>query len=109
MRALRAEAVLPANARLIHADVLRARALYTLYRWTLLPQAEAASVSALAGYRAGTVDFMTLLDAQMTLLRARQEIVRFDAETGKAVAELEMLTASELMDPAAIAEAGGVR
>ncbi len=90
----------------VHADLHRARQLGELYRRTLLPQAEAMSASALSGYRSGSVDFMTLLDAQMTLIRSRQEVLRFDAETGKAIAELEMLTASVLLDPASTTHAG---
>jgi hypothetical protein len=68
---------------------------------------QAAASAALSGYRAGTVDFMTLLDSQMAVLRATQELFRFDAEMGKAFAELEMLTATELLDPASTAETPG--
>lgn len=92
-----------------YADLLRARELRLLYRRTLLPQAEAVSVSALTSYRVGAVDFMALLDAEMSLIRSRQEVFRFEAETGKALAELEMLTASPLMDPAATTNAGEER
>lgn len=92
-----------------YAGLLRARRLGDLYRRTLLPQAEAVSVSALTGYRAGTLDFMALLEAQMTLIRARQELIRYEAETGKAIAELEMLTASTLMDPTTTTHAGAAR
>jgi outer membrane protein, heavy metal efflux system len=92
-----------------YADLFRARELRELYRRTLLPQAEAVSVSALTSYRIGAVDFMALLDAEMSLIRARQEVFRFDAETGKAIAELEMLTASVLMDPAGTTHAGDER
>ena len=45
----------------------------------------------------------------MALTQARKELSRFDAETGKALAELEMLTATVLVDPASAAPAGGVR
>lgn len=90
----------------VHADLFRATRLRGLYLHTLLPQAEAASASAHAGYRSGSVDFMTLLDARMSLIRARQELYRFEAERGKAIAELEMLTGSALMDPASTAQAG---
>ncbi len=93
----------------VYADLQRARRLAGLYRRTLLPQADAVSVSALTGYRSGSVDFMALLDAQMALLRVRQDIVRLDAEAGKAVAELEMLTASPLLDPASTNNAGVAR
>ncbi len=91
----------------LHAELLRARSLARLYRTTLLPQVEALAASTLSGYRAGTVDFMTVLESRMALLRVNQERFRFDAETGKSVAELEMLTATELLDPASIADHTG--
>jgi len=90
-----------------HADLLRARRLAELYRHTLLPQADATRESALASYRAGGTDFMTLLDTQMASIRAHQELFRFEAEGGKAIAELEMLTATVLIDPASTATESG--
>jgi hypothetical protein len=50
---------------------------------------------------------MTLLDSQMAVIRAEQELIRFDADAGKALAELEMLTATELMDPSSVTETSG--
>lgn len=81
-----------------YANLTRARNLAQLYRSTVLPQAEAAVASALAAYRVGTVDFMTLLDNQMTVNRYRQELHALDADQGKAWAELEMLTGRALID-----------
>jgi hypothetical protein len=91
----------------LYADLTRARRLAELYRGTLLPQTDATAQSALAGYRAGAVDFMTLLDTQMATIRAHQELFRFDAERGKAIAELEMLTATVLVDAASTAPESG--
>src|SRR6185436_4768079 len=56
-----------------YADLRRARELARLYRTTVLPQAEATVSSALSSYRVGKVDFMTLLDDQMTVNKYRQE------------------------------------
>jgi len=81
-----------------HASLVRARRLATLYRTSVLPQAEATVTSSLASYRVGTVNFMTLLDAQMTLNQYRQELFTLEAEEGKAWAELEMLTGRVLVD-----------
>jgi cobalt-zinc-cadmium efflux system outer membrane protein len=81
-----------------HANLVRARRLADLYRTSVLPQAEATVTSSLASYRVGTVNFMTLLDAQMTLNRYRQELFTLEAEEGKAWAELEMLTGRVLVD-----------
>lgn len=81
-----------------HAGLSRARRLSELYRTSVLPQAEATVASSLAAYRVGTVNFMTLLDAQMTLNRYRQELFALEADEGKAWAELEMLTGRVFVD-----------
>ncbi len=82
-----------------YANLIRARNLARLYRTTVLPQAQATVASALSAYRVGGVDFMTLLDDQMTVNTYRQELYALDADQGKAWAELEMLTGRELFDP----------
>ena len=78
------------------ANLQRAQNLSALYRSTILPQAEATVASALAAYRVGTVDFMTLLDNRMTVNRFRQDLAVLEADEGKAWAELEMLTGRDL-------------
>jgi outer membrane protein TolC len=70
--------------------------LDALYRNELLPQARAALAAADAAYGVAEVDFMTLLDAQMTLNRLRQEVFRLAAARGNALAELEELTGTAL-------------
>lgn len=82
-----------------YANLVRARNLTTLYRTTIVPQAEATAASALAAYRVGSVDFMTLLDDRMTVNRFRQELFVLEAEQGKSWAEMEMLLGRELFDP----------
>jgi cobalt-zinc-cadmium efflux system outer membrane protein len=86
-----------------YSNLTRARNLATLYRTTLLPQAEAAITSAFAAYRTGAVDFMTLLDSRMSLNRYRKELVELEADEGKAWADLEMLLGRELFAPSAAA------
>jgi outer membrane protein TolC len=86
-----------------YANLVRARNLSQLYRTTVLPQAQATVASALAAYRVGSVDFMTLLDDRMTVNKYQQELYTLDADQGKAWAELEMLTGRELFDPNQIA------
>ena len=86
-----------------YANLVRARNLAALYRTTILPQAEATVSSALAAYRVGSVDFMTLLDSRMTVNTYLQELLALDAEQGKVWAELEMLTGRELFDANATA------
>jgi outer membrane protein TolC len=80
------------------AEAERARSLLRLYRGTILPQAEATMASSQTAYRIGSVDFMTLLDAQMSTNRYRQEVVRLESELGQAIAELEMMTGTTLLD-----------
>jgi len=81
-----------------YAALTRARSLAQLYRTTVLPQAEATVASAFASYRVGSVDFMTLLDARMTVNEFRQELYTLESDQGKAWAELEMLIGRALFD-----------
>jgi outer membrane protein, heavy metal efflux system len=81
-----------------YANLTRARNLAALYQNTVLPQAEATASSALAAYRVGGVDFMTLLDNRMIVNRYRQELFRLEAEEGQSWAELEMLLGRQLFD-----------
>jgi outer membrane protein TolC len=83
----------------LEAEVHRDRTLLQLYRTTVLPQAGATVGSALSAYRVGGVDFMTLLDARMSENRYRQELARLEGELGRAIAELEMLVATDLLAP----------
>ena len=95
-----------------YADLTRARRLSALYRTTIIPQAQATVSSALSAYRVGQVDFMTLLDNQMTVNTYRQELAVLEAEEGTAWAELEMLVGGQLLDPntvATVQAAGGAR
>jgi outer membrane protein TolC len=78
----------------IVAEVDRTRRLMALYRQTILPQAVATVNSSLSAYQVGTVDFMTVLDNQMTVNRYRTELVGLTAELGTVLAELEMVTAT---------------
>jgi outer membrane protein TolC len=87
-----------------YANLVRARHLGALYRTTIIPQANATVASALAAYRVGTVDFMTLLDDRMTVNRYRQDLFALEADEGKSWSELEMLLARELFNPNAAAE-----
>ena len=96
-----------------YANLTRARNLAALYRSTVIPQTEATVSSALAAYRVGGVDFMTLLDNRMAVNQYRQEQARLEADEGQAWAELEMLLGRTLFDPNTTArpssEHGGVR
>lgn len=92
----------------LYSNAERARRLGALYRGTILPQAHTTVAAALAAYRVGSVDFMTLLDDQMTVNQYRQDLFALDAQRGQALAELEMLLSRPLFnaDDAVLASGG---
>lgn len=71
------------------AELERTRRLIALYRDEILPQARITVESALSSYRVGSVDFMTLVDAEMMVNRYEGELHVLLADHGKAVAGLE--------------------
>lgn len=89
-------ATVDARIAVLLADLDRARTLVALYRSQVLPQASATVESSLSSYRVGSVDFMTLVDAQMTKNQYEQELAALLAEYGTAAAELEMTIGREL-------------
>lgn len=88
-----------ADVTTAYSNLVRARNLAALYNTTIIPQAEATVASALAAYRVGGVDFMTLLDDRMTLNKYKQDLFALQADQGKAWAELEMLVGQPLLNP----------
>jgi outer membrane protein TolC len=87
------------------ADLDRARSLIGLFRDEVLPEARAMVESALSSYRVGAVDFMTLVDAQMTVNRYEGELYQLLADYGKAVTGLESAVGRTLPVPDAIVAA----
>lgn len=79
----------------LRAEADRARDLSGLYATSILPQARASVQAALASYRVGQVNFMSLVDNQMTVNRYAIETLRLDAEYQGAVAEIAALTGGE--------------
>jgi outer membrane protein, heavy metal efflux system len=73
-----------------------ARRIETLSRGDLLPQAELTFQSALAGYQNGKVDFATLLDAQRQIRKAKQDVIKAQAEQQARLAEIEKLVGEDL-------------
>ena len=78
------------------AEAERARKLVELYATSVLPQARAAVESALSAYRVGKVDFLTLVQNELTVNRFEIDTVRLSAAYQRAVAELEALVSSDL-------------
>lgn len=62
-----------------------------LYQDTLLPQARAASASALAAYRVGRVDFLTLRQTQLREFEVSTDLAQAIVNHNKAVAEVDLL------------------
>lgn len=75
----------------LRAEAERARSLSSLYINAVLPQARAAVESALSAYRVGQVDYMTLVQNEMTVNRYEIESVRLAADFQRALAELQAL------------------
>ena len=80
----------------LRAEAVRARNLAALYSTSILPQARAAVESALSAYRVGRVDYISLLNNEMTVNRYQVELVRLTAEYHRVVAEIEAIVGVEL-------------
>jgi outer membrane protein TolC len=63
-----------------------------LYQTAILPQARLTVESAQAAYRVNRLDFMTLLDNQMTVFNYEINLVAAIAAYNKALAEIDLLT-----------------
>lgn len=88
------------------AELERTRTLVELFRREILPQARGNVESSFSSYRVGAVDFMTLVDAQMTVNQYEGELYGLLAEYGRSIAELEMTIGRELpRSPQMLAEA----
>jgi outer membrane protein TolC len=70
--------------------------LLDLYRSGILPQASLALESAVASYEVGSVDFLTLLNSQATVLTYEMQYYEELAKHEQALARLEPLVAREL-------------
>lgn len=79
----------------LRAEAGRARELSRLFATSVLPQARAAVESALASYRVGRADFMTLVESEMTVNRYEIELVRLAATYQQARARAAALVGSE--------------
>ncbi len=73
------------------AQVRQWRATAELYQRTLLPQVRASVRSALAAYRVGRVDFLTLRQAQLREFEVSTDLAEAIANHNKALAEIDLL------------------
>lgn len=67
----------------------RRKKLIELYKNGIIPQAEQSLESAVIGYRVSKVDFLTLLDGQMSLFNYERELYESRAEYMMRLAQLE--------------------
>ncbi len=67
-----------------------------LYRDTLIPKGRELLQASEAAYREGTIDFLSLIDAQRMLLDYHLSLQRAIADNQQKLAELEMLAGTEL-------------
>jgi len=77
-------------------DVDKNRRLIKLYEEGVIPQAEESLESSLAGYQNDKVDFLSLLDSEMTLFNLRLDYYRIRADYHKALANVVALIGAEL-------------
>ena len=70
--------------------------LIELYENGIIPQAAQSLESAVAGYQVGSVDFLTLLDNQVTLFNAELQVSTAQAHYQMNLADLEMVVGKEL-------------
>jgi len=80
----------------MRAEAERSMNLARLYASSVVPQARASVDAALAAYRVGKVDYMSLVENQMMVNRYEIESVRLAAAYHKAIAEVEALVGGEI-------------
>ncbi len=91
-----AVASLRARVRSAHAELIRADAERRLVETGLLPQAQQSLESSRSGYAVGRIDFLSLLNSQVTLLRAELQGIRALADRRSAFAALEVAAGEKL-------------
>jgi outer membrane protein, heavy metal efflux system len=78
------------------AQLERRKKLAELYRTGIIPQADQALESATINYRVNKVDFLTLLNSQMTLFNYEREYYESLADYQIKLAQLEALVGKEI-------------
>jgi len=62
----------------------------------IVPKAEEMLVASESAYQAGTIDFLSLIDAQRMLLQYQLHYERVMAENAQKLAKIEMLAGTQL-------------
>lgn len=69
-----------------------------LYKDAIIPKVKEMVVASESAYQAGSLDFLSLIDSQRTLIRYQLEYERIVADNAQRLAELEMLTGTQLVE-----------
>lgn len=94
LRATRAS--LFAQTRRSHAELVRASSEEALLATGLVPQARQSLASSRSAYQVGRIEFLSLLDSQVRLLRAELRLARATADKRLAFAALEAAAGEKL-------------
>ncbi|AMV38107.1 TolC family protein [Planctomyces sp. SH-PL62] len=78
------------------AEATSRRDVIDLFRSGYLPRSRQALEIAASDYRAGNLDFLTLVTAWRELLQVELQIARFESELGRALAQLERVVGCQL-------------
>ncbi len=94
------------TARLRQQTALAEQSLQSarLYQTTILPQARLTVESSLSAYRVNRVDFLTLLNSQLTVFNSEILLVTAMASYNKALAEIDLLIGKPPINPPTPAE-----
>ncbi|MFA7485001.1 MAG: TolC family protein, partial [Phycisphaerae bacterium] len=75
------------------------RRKFNLYGQTLIPKSQELVQASESAYRAGTIDFLSLIDSQRMLLQYKLDYERSITNYQQKIAELEMLIGKDLQNP----------
>jgi outer membrane protein TolC len=78
------------------AEAKSRRDIIDLFRSGYLPRSRQALEIAASDYKAGNLDFLTLVTAWRELLQVELQIARFESELGRALAQLERVVGCQL-------------
>jgi outer membrane protein TolC len=90
------ENTIVARAEQVLYDFEDSKRKIKLYGDTLVPKAEELLQASETAYQGGTIDFLSLIDAQRTLLKFQLQYERAVTDNKQKLAELEMLAGTEL-------------
>jgi len=86
------------------AKAQRSASLIQLYQTGIIPQATQSFNSAVAAYEVGSVDFLALIDAQITLCNFETQSSELLADYEKELSDLEVVVGKRLFQTAAAAD-----